>query len=296
MANRRHRRHGISLTGSRITSIVSVTLVLLLLSIVAVISMASRRVIDAIHSETGFTIIVSENATQQGINSLKRHLTTAPYVASYIYSSPEDVLAQWEKMSDAEENEALAIAGVNPFLPEFDVKVKAAYASADSLLAITTTLESLPQVESAKAHTQIVSEINTTIKNIEMVLLAVAIALLVISFVLINNTVRLAIYSRRFLIHTMKLVGAKNSFIRRPFLTDSIATGAFAGVLAAGCLAGLVAYSHSIDTSTRQFLSWGDFGLITAGTVIAGMLICVLAALFATNRHLKQGYGDLFRY
>lgn len=297
MAKRNRRHHGVSLFSSRVMLTVSVTFVLLLLATTAVIGVASRRVIDTIRSEIGFVVVISENASEAEINSLKKLFNNAPYTASYTYASPEQVMDNWIAMTGVDESgDSPELFDVNPFLPEINVNVKADYASADSLEKITGHIASLPAVDKAIAHTDLVSDISSTINNVTLILLAVACALLIISLVLINNTVRLSIYSRRFLIHTMKLVGATDGFIRRPFVKDNIVNGLVAGLGADILLALLLAYAYNVDPSAIDAFSWIDYAIIAGATVVTGIIVCVMTAIFSTNTHLRQSYDDMFRY
>lgn len=126
------------------------------------------------------------------------------------------------------------------------------------------------------------------------ILLIIAAALLLISFVLINNTVRLTVYARRFLIHTMKLVGAKGSFIRRPFLISNILQGIVAALLACGLLALLAGWAKSLDPAMDSLLPWSALAAVFGGILVVGCAICALAAVIATNRYLRASYDDMF--
>ena len=126
-------------------------------------------------------------------------------------------------------------------------------------------------------------------------LLVVAIALLVVSFVLIFNTVRLAVYAKRFSIYTMKLVGATAGFIRRPFLTSNLLNGFVAGLIASVGLIAVVYYSHMMELSVAEVLSWQAIIPVLAGVILTGMLICLIAALFAANRYLRLSYDEMFK-
>lgn len=284
----------ISSIGRQLTSTVSVSLVLLILGIVGTLGIATRSITDDIKENLGFTVVLTEKASDTHVNKLKQTFSTAPYVASYSFLSAGDILRQEEEMLGFDIMETL---GVNPYLPEFDVKVKAGYANADSLTAITAGIEPLDYVAEAPVHTQMVDDINANINAVSLILLAVAVALLVISFVLINNTVRLTIYSRRFLLNTMQLVGATPGFIRRPIVMQSIVSGIAAALLAMLMLSGLFWLVNS-DVRTAQELA-GAVGvshivLIFSGMLAAGIIICGTAAFFATNKYLRQSYDDLF--
>lgn len=122
-----------------------------------------------------------------------------------------------------------------------------------------------------------------------------AVALLTVSFILIFNTVRLSVYARRFTIYTMKLVGATAAFIRRPFLVDNIVNGLVAGLIASLALVGTVAYGRTFDLSVSELIDWETVVIVLLGVVITGILICLVAAIFAANRYLRLSYDEMFK-
>ena len=153
----------------------------------------------------------------------------------------------------------------------------------------------MPEVDEATANTEMIDNLDRNARLLNLILIIIAAALLLISFVLINNTVRLTVYSRRFLIHTMKLVGATGAFIRRPFLQINLLQGVIAGVLASGILVGFTAWAASLkEVLLTAFLPWDAVGLLCLGMIVAGMIICTLAALLATNRYLRKDYDAMF--
>ena len=142
--------------------------------------------------------------------------------------------------------------------------------------------------------TAVIDTINNNITRLTWIMLAVAAALLVISFVLINNTVSLAVYSRRFVIHTMRLVGATGAFIRRPFLAAGAMTGLVAAVAASAVLAAVQAYVMRMDPAVAATLDWRASALIYAALAVAGVLICLIASVVATNRYLRSDIDDYY--
>ncbi len=283
---------GFSSLSVHATATVSVALILLLLGLVAVLGLAAKAVTRDIKEHLGFDITLTEESTLDTVNEFKRRLSEAPYVASFLYHSPQEALDTWQE--EMGEN-LVELLEVNPFLPEFEVNVKEAYANADSLDAIIAPLTEMTQVAEVNVHTEVVEKVNRNISTLMLVLLIAACALAPISFVLINNTVRLTIYSRRFTIHTMKLVGASRGFIRRPFLISNAVQGAVAGIAASAALAAMVAYAFSyIDPALEAYVSIAQVATVAALLTVLGVAICVTAAWWATQRYLVRGYDDLF--
>lgn len=265
---------------------------LLVLGVVALMGIAARSVTRDIKENMGFDLIMAEDVDESTINEIKQQLGKSPFVSSFSYFSAEDALRQWQEDTGEDLSDIL---DANPFYDEFDIKVKEIYANIDSINAITSRFRANKAVGDINIHTEMVETVNRNIRSIALVLITVAAALLLISFMLINNTVRLTIYSRRFLIHTMKLVGATGGFIRRPFLINNVVHGIIAAAISSALLSALVYYAHSLDASVAHAVTWDDAALVFAGVLIAGVIICFVSALIATNKYLRLSYDDMFK-
>lgn len=285
-------KKGISTFSAQITSTVSVALVLLLLGIISMLGIAARSITTEIRENMGFSVIFSDTATVNNVNSLKKHFSTSPGVSGIIYFSPEDALQKWQEETG---EDLVKVLGINPLPGELEVKVKARYASTDSINSMIAPLKKLPYVSEISVHSDMVDSINHNIKSIVLILTIVAAALLFISFALINNTVRLTVYSRRFLIHTMKLVGATGGFIRRPIINSNMLSGLVAAIIADLLLAGALFYLHSADKVIAAALPWEEAAWVFAGIIVIGIAICSIASLFATNKYLRSDYDDMFK-
>jgi len=289
MAQKRSNR--ISTFGSQLTSIVSVSLVLIILGVLALVGIAGQSGIDMLKSNLGFIVKIERTASDSEVNRLKKYFAGAPFVASYVFSSAEEILAaESEYLGD----DIVALVDVNPYGAEFDVKVKGDYASVDSIEALSAMIVADAAVEDVLTETSMIAAVNSTLSRIAWILLAVALALLLISVILINNTVHLAIYSRRFVIYTMKLVGATGSFIRRPFVIAGAINGLIAAAVASLIIISGCAYGATVDPILASAFSPKLCLIVVAALFIAGMIICTVASLFATNRYLRANYDDMF--
>lgn len=284
-------RKGFSSLSVQATATVSVALVLLLLGIVASLGLAARRITTEIKEHLGFDVVLTEQATLDRVNEFKQMFSDAPYVASFRYFSPEQANETWREEMGEDLTELL---DVNPFLPEFEVNVKADYAVADSLDAIVLPITQMDDVYQVNAHTEVVDRVNRNLSTLMWVLLVAVAALLPISFVLINNTIRLTIFSRRFTIHTMKLVGASRGFIRRPFLLSNLLQAVIAAIIASALLAGMYCYIWSLDQSLQSVLTEPMLVWVCCGMLVCGLALCLIAALVATQRYLTRSYDELF--
>lgn len=281
----------ISTLGSQLTSIISVALVLLILGILAMTVEASRRLSDDIRRNVGFVVKLPPTAADADINRVKQLVASTEGIASYTFSSPESILAEESRLMGDDLGEML---DENPFGAELEIKVKPDYALSDSIEALTAIISADEAVEEIVTETAVVDSVNSVLHRLSIVLLAIAAALLIISFVLINNTVSLAVYSRRFIIHTMKLVGATGGFIRRPFVLAGVATGAIAAAVAVGVLASLRAYGSTLDPMVDSTLPWSSMGWIFVAMALTGVAICALASTIATNHYLRADYDEMF--
>ncbi|MCI9608314.1 MAG: hypothetical protein HFJ94_09100 [Muribaculaceae bacterium] len=288
------KRKSLPILGSQLTATVSVALVLLVLGVIALMGIAARNAGEDIRSRIGFVVIMDENASESQTAALKSLWQNAPYVSLVRYSSADEVLSRWNSTMAEEGDSITALLGINPFFPEFEVAVKPRYASMDSIEKIVAPLRKLEGVGEIKLQGDMVRSINATVNSLAVILTIVAAALLLISFVLINNTIRLSVYARRFSIHTMKLVGATAGFIRRPFILSNIGNGVVAGVIAVGVLCGALYYAGSVEPEIARMITWAEAAVVFCAVVVVGVIICTLSALFATNRYLKLGYDDMF--
>lgn len=285
------KKSKISYFSANITPIISVSLVLLLLGVVAMIGLSAHSLTNYVKENIGFDVVMKANASQQETDGLKKRLTVAPYVSSVKYISKEDALRSWEQ--DTGEN-LMEVIGVNPLNAEFEVRVKAQYVSVDSLNKIEAELAKISSVESVQMHKDVVEQINHNVRSVMVVLFAVLVMLVIISFVLINNTVRLAVYSRRFIIHTMKLVGATPGFIRRPFVLTNILNGIIASLIAILLLSGIMYYVDEINRDYAALIDASQVFMVFGGLIIAGVVMCMVAAILATNRFIGLNYDELF--
>lgn len=286
-----NKKSRISFFHSDTTTVMSVALVLLLLGIVAFLGLAAKQVTSNLKENIGFDVVVKESATEAEVNLLKQMWNNAAYMSSVKYVSREDALKEWERETG---EDLMEVLGVNPLSAEFEVKVKADYANVDSLNKIEYQLKQVPGIESVQMHKDVVDTINNNIKNVALILIAVAVVLLIISVALINNTVRLTVYSRRFLIHTMKLVGAKPSFIRRPIVVSNAVNGIIASIIAMVLLSGVLYYLIEFEAGWGSLISLVDVAVVYGMLLAVGAVICALAAMFAANRFIALDYDDLF--
>ena len=284
----------ISYWAAHLTTMVSVTLVLLLLGIITFITLSSEKETRKIKERLEVSLVMADTVSDGYARQLSERLAASPYALDAGYIGKEQALKDW-KEETGEDLEGLF--GVNPLSPEVSFRLKAEYASPDSLKSIQSRLQNISGVDEViTPDSKMVDAMNENIQSLAIILGIVALVMVIISFVLINNTVHLSIYARRFTIHTMQLVGATDGFIRRPFITNNLIAGLMAALIASGILAvSLAAAPHAGWNNVAHYISWGLYACIAGAMIIVGPCICGVAAALATSRYLHKDYDELVR-
>lgn len=274
-----------------ITACISTTMVLILLGLMLFLVLSAHRLSVYVRENLNFTVLLSNDAPESAILALQKRLDSEAFVKASAYISKEEALKEEVETMGSDPVEFL---GYNPFSPSIELKLHAAYANADSVAWIKERILADKLVTDVDYRQGLMDSVNRNISKLSIGLLAVAALLTLISFALINNTVRLTIYSKRFLIHTMKLVGAGWGFIRRPFLRRNFWVGLSSGVLADAVLVAaayaLVSYEPGLlAVITTDILLW-----VMLSTLLFGVLITCMCAYISINKYLRLSAGDLY--
>lgn len=274
-----------------ITACISTTMVLILLGLMLFLVLSAHRLSVYVRENLNFTVLLNNDAPEFAILALQKRLDSEAFVKASAYISKEEALKEEVETMGSDPVEFL---GYNPFSPSIELKLHAAYANADSVAWIKERILADKLVTDVDYRQGLMDSVNRNISKLSIGLLAVAALLTLISFALINNTVRLTIYSKRFLIHTMKLVGAGWGFIRRPFLRRNFWVGLSSGVLADAVLVAaaytLVSYEPGLlAVITTDILLW-----VMLSTLLFGVLITCMCAYISINKYLRLSAGDLY--
>jgi cell division transport system permease protein len=237
------------------------------------------------------TVVLTDDLSDIKIRKMRDDLERQAYVKSTQYISKEQAAIEMER--ELGENPETFL-GFNPFHASIEVKLKSEYAHPDSLPIIEKKVSANESVADVLYRKDMMQVVNNNIRKIGLILLILLVALVVISFVLINNTVRLLIYSKRFLIYTMRLVGATPGFIRRPFLRFNIISGLFAGFFAIILLTGALYYVKTEFLGFENLLNNETMFMIYGIILVCGIVLSALAAYFAVNRYLRMNRGKLY--
>lgn len=274
-----------------LTSTISTTMVLVLLGIVTITMLTARTLSRTVREDLTVTVILEDGTETEEANKLQAELTGEPYVAHVNYISPEQALAEQIESMGVEPTEFL---GENPFSISMELRMTAEYACNDSLNWITSGLKAKPNVADVIYQKDLVESLNRNLKRISLALLAVAMLLVVVSLVLINNTVRLSVFSHRFTIHTMKLVGARWGIIRRPFLRLATFIGLASATLADGMLIAGCKWAESYDSTVATYVTTQSLGIMTAILYGTGLVITLACTYLSVTSALRKKESDLY--
>jgi len=277
--------------GSQLTAYISVALLLLIIGIIALTGITAQKVTDSIRSNVGFVAMIDDKNHPESALQFDSIMRSMPWTATITYTDADAVLVRWKKLMDDEFDD---IIDINPFLPEYEICVHPQWTSADSIMAITERIRGIDCVYDVKAHTEMVSVMNHTVKSIILTLILLAAILFLIAVVLVHNMIRLEIYAQRHIINTMKYVGATNGFIRRPYIFNAMAGGAMAGGVAALILVGLTLYAGTFHSAIAEALSWPWLITVSSGLILTGSALCSFFAFLATSKYLRKKHDELF--
>ncbi len=274
-----------------ITSSISTTLVLLLLGMVVFFVLAAHNLSVYVKENINFSVLISDDMKESDILKLQKKLDKEVFVKQTEYISKKQALREQTEAMGTDPQEFL---GYNPFTASIEIKLHSDYANSDSIAKIEKLIKKNTNIQEVLYQKDLIDAVNDNIRNISLWLLSLAVILTFISFALINNTIRLAIYSKRFLIHTMKLVGASWSFIRRPFLRRNLWIGVLAGVIADGILWASAYWLVSYEPELVRVITSEVMVLVSVSVLVFGMIITWLCALLSINKYLKMKASTLY--
>ncbi len=292
MSNKSSFGKQVSFLNARMTSTISVSLVLFILGTMALMGLLVNNLSRQIKENISFTVVLTESvqdATQA--QRLQKSIERSDYAKSVRFISKEEALK--EVMLELGENPE-EVLGYNPLSASIEVKLNADYAHADSLAIIEANLRSHTDVKDIEYRKRLVQSINDNMGRIGFVLLILVVVLMFISFALINNTIRLSVYSKRFLIHTMKLVGATPGFIRRPFIVSNVINGIIASIIAMLMLLGCLFYFISEMATIATLITLPIMLIVFGVMLVSGIILTALSAYWAVNRYVSMNRDELY--
>ena len=274
-----------------ITSSISTTLVLLLLGMVVFFVLSANNLSNYVKENIGFTVLVSDDMKEPEALNFQKEINAKTYVKESAYISKEQAL---KEQTEAMGTDPAEFLGYNPFTASIEIKLNAEYANSDSIAWIEKELLANKKVMEVSYPQDLLDSVNRNIQKVSIFLLGLAGLLTLISFALINNTIRLAIYSKRFLIHTMKLVGASWTFIRRPFLIRNLWIGILAGLMADAILIVLAAMLVKYEPQLIDIITPNTTLIVMASVFAFGLVITSMCAYISINKYLHMKASALY--
>jgi len=277
---------------SRVTATISISLVLFLLGLIILLALLARNLSTYVKESLSFDIILSDNIKEEEVNHIIKELKLTDFVKSTEYISKETAAKQLEADIGQNPEEFL---GFNPLPGLINVRLRSDYTHPDKISEIEYQIKKLsPDISSIEYRKELMTLVNDNFQKVSIILLGLALLLLIISFALINNTIRLMVYSKRFLIHTMKLVGATAGFIRKPFIKSQVFSGIIAAIIAIGLLYWGLFYISKDINGIWELLDQNTLIIIAGSIFVLGIFISLSATYFAVNRYLRMDGDDLF--
>jgi cell division transport system permease protein len=279
------------LRSSYITLVISVSLVLFLLGILGLVLINARELSDYFRESLSFSVMLDDETKEADIRMLQKDLDAKPYVKSTEYISKEEAAV---KMKEDLGEDFISFLGDNPLPPSIDVYLFAGYTTPDSVAEIEKYVLEYPFVNEVHYQESLLFLINENVRKISLFLLVLSSFLFLIALTIINNTIRLSIYSRRFIIRTMQIIGATRAFIRRPFIVQSAFQGFLAALLALSLLMGLLYLIEREFFLMFTFESTKMLLLLGAFIITTGILINIVSTYFSVNKYLSISEDKLY--
>ena len=291
MARQEEKYYRKRLQSSYITTVVSITLVLFMLGLLGLIILHSKKLSDYVKENIGFSVIMKDKIKEAGIIKLQKILDATEYVKSTKYITKEEAAKEFtEELGE----DFISFLGYNPLLPTIEVRFKAEYANNDSLTIIKEKILANNNVKEVFYQESLVDVVNKNVRKIGIIILGFSALLLIIAIALINNTIRLSVYSKRFIIRSMQLVGATRRFISKPFILMGIVHGIVGAFIAIILLSGII-YISQRELPELINLQDIDMFLSLFGIVILlGVLISWLSNYFAVRKYIRIKTDHLY--
>lgn len=291
MSKKKYKRKRHLVRNAGVTATVSMALVLFLIGLLASVLFLTRDMSRELKENLTLSVVIKDDATEQQITKIKQFVEKAPFTKSAQHITKEQALKDHvEALGEDPAN----FLGWNPLFASFEIKLNASYAHPDSVAKIEKQMTKFENIDKVVYQKDMIAMVNENIRKISYILIGLASILLLISFALINNTVRLRIYSNRFIINTMKLVGAKSWFIRKPYIKQSVLNGIIAAVIAMALLSGLVyymKYKFGLDTA---FVTTETALTISGIVLISGIILTAVSSYFAVGKYIRMRTDEMY--
>jgi len=291
MAAKESRVNRRRLQSSYVTTTISLTLVLFMLGLVGLLIVNGKKLSDFVKENINFTVVIKSDTKEADILRLQKQLDAMSFVKSTEYLTREKAAREFSK--DLGED-FVGFLGYNPLLSSIEVKLHARYANPQTIAMIEAKFQKNEIIREVIYEKSLIHLVNENIRKISLIILGFAGLLFLIAIALINNTVRLMVHSRRFIIRTMQLVGATKGFIRRPILYRSIVNGFIAAIISITLLITIVYFTRKELQGIDLMVDLETTYMLFTGIIFSGMAINLVSTYFAINKYLNINTENLY--
>ena len=291
MRNKKNKSLNKKIVSSSVSVVISLSLVLFVLGLLSLVLINAQKLSNYVKENIGFSIMIKEDIKEIELIEFNKILDAEDFTKSTRFISKEQATKELEK--DLGED-FVSFLGYNPIMASIDVKLNSSYANNDSLQNISSRLEKSDIVYEVFYQKNLIKKLNSNVGKISFFLICISLVLFFIAFALINNTIRLSVYSKRFIIKTMRLVGAENSFIQKPFLITGVYQGLYSAIFAIFMLIGSI---QLIQSETASILNINDLqiiGLVFIVLFCSGIIISGTSTFFAVRKFIYLNEGELY--
>jgi cell division transport system permease protein len=275
---------------SNVSTIIGIALVLFMLGVLGFLVLNARALERYFRENVRLEVFLKRDVKEVDLMQFRKELDNEPYTRQTRYLTAEEAA---EQLKQELGEDFLGVLGDNPLLPSVELNLDARYAAGDSVKWVASHLRQDRRVEEVAYNAAVVENIDANMRRLTLIVLGFTGLLLIVAIALINNTIRLSIYSRRFLIRTMHLVGATQWFIKRPFLGQSLWQGLLGAMLAVGLLVVLLQVVHHYMPDLLAFTDALSLAILFGGVLMLGLLISLASTWFAVGRYLRMNSEDL---
>lgn len=280
-----------SLFSSYFSTILSISLVLFLFGLLGLLLINAKQLSNYVMENVGITLILKENTREVDVLKLQKSLEATSFIKSTRFVDRETAAEELKK--DLGED-FVDFLGYNPLLSSIDVKVHAEFANPESLTRLETQFLKFPEVQEVYYQRNLVKQLNSNVQKLSLIILVLSVLMFTIFVALIDNTIRLSIYSKRYLINSMQLVGATRSFIRFPFIVKSVMHGIYGAIIACFILL-MIFFSYQMELNDLiDFQDSTSLALLIGGIFVFGIVMTALSTYFAVNKFLRMKFDQLY--
>lgn len=290
--SRKKQGKTISFFTTGVITIVSMTLVLVLLGLTTVVALTSNGLANVFKENLGITIEIAADTPEASIAKMQKELEANEYIKSVVYISKAEIKKDLTEKLGIDPEDVL---GFDPSLSYFDIYIKSEFVNPEGMAKVKQSLKGKNMIQNVIYSDETISEANEKLSILGTILLGLTAILVAISFILIRNIIQLNIYSKRFLINTMQLVGATNSFIRGPFVSRMVFNGILAAILAGVAVTGVIYYITEVFPEILSIIRTQELLIVYGVILVSGILITLVATSTAVNKYLRMTTNKIYR-